>query len=249
MFNDLYNYVPDKWKSYIHIPSLNRVIEFLNKHQLKDVLPSKDRIFEALNYINPENVHVLILGPPSPQKELSSGIAYSIPIEYRFTDISKRIPEPPLQKTVIDYIYSIIDRERDITLKEAVKSGILLMNYPLTCTIKRKYAHIKCGWEDIIKRLIERLLYRDDSRLLLVAWNEEAYKIFTEIITDWFPDKDGTVYTSPSYKGVRSLVASGPDKNITVTDKRSKYNILSIRLNFDNEIHKHIIRNELISRF
>ena len=87
MFNDLHKYVPESWRIYINNADLNRVIEKLNKHNPLEVLPLKENIFECLHYIEPEDVHTIILGYPSPQKELSSGIAYSIPFEYRFTDI------------------------------------------------------------------------------------------------------------------------------------------------------------------
>lgn len=245
MFDDLYQCVPERWRSYIDIPSLNRVIVFLNKHQPGDVLPSKDRIFEAFSYISPEDVRIVILGAPSPQRELSSGIAYSIPLEYHFTDIYKRIPEPPLQKVVIQYLSSIFGHDIDESLKEAVRSGILLLNYPLTCTVRRKYAHMKCGWEAIVKRIIERLLYRDDSRLVLVAWNEESYKLYTEIVSDWLPNIDGNQFTSPSHKGLILLIADGPDKNRPIDDKRSKYSVISSRLAFDNEAHRGVIRKRL----
>lgn len=245
MFDDLYQYVPERWRSYIDIPSLNRVIAFLNKHQPGDVLPSKDHIFEAFNYVSPEDVRVVILGAPSPQRELSSGIAYSIPLEYRFTDIYKRIPEPPLQKAVNRYLSSVIGRDIDESLKEAVRSGILLMNYPLTCAVRRKYAHMRCGWEAIVKRIIERLLYRDDSRLVLVAWNEESYNLYTEIVSDWLPNIDGNQFTSPSHRGLILLIANGPDKNRSIDDKHSKYEVISSRLVFDNEAHKGVIKKRL----
>ena len=246
MFDDLYQYVPEGWRSYIDIPSLNRVIGFLNKHQPGDVLPSKDRIFEAFSYISPDDVRIVILGAPSPQRELSSGIAYSIPLEYRFTDIYKRIPEPSLQKAVTSYLRSVIGRDIDDSLKEAVRSGILLLNYPLTCTVRRKYAHMKCGWEAIVKRIVERLLYRDDSRLVLVAWNEESYNLYSEIVSDWLPNIDGNRFTSPSHKGLILLIANGPDKNISIDDKRSRYRVISSRLGFDKEAHKSVIRKGLL---
>ena len=74
MFNDLHKYIPESWKFYINNTDLNRVIEKLNKHNPLEVLPSKENIFECLRYIDPEDVHTIILGYPSPQRELSSGI-------------------------------------------------------------------------------------------------------------------------------------------------------------------------------
>lgn len=243
MFNDIYNYVPREWKFYIDERSLAPVIDKLNHHRSDDVLPEKNRIFESLSLVKPNDVRVLILAPPSPQKELSSGIPYSIPFDYRFTDIAKRIPEPPIRKNVIDYIYSLIDGERDTTLKDAVSRGILLLNYPMTCSPKRKNAHINYEWSTIVKRIIERLLFRDNSSLLLVAWNEEAYNLYTTIITSWLPNMDNMVYISPVYRNVRMIVATGPDKNIT--DNRSKYSLTSASIPFDNSVHRETIKRAL----
>ena len=243
MFNDIYNYVPQEWKFYIDERSLAPVIEKLNRHQFNDVLPEKDRIFEPLSLIKPNDVRVVILASPSPQNELSSGIPYGIPFEYRFTDIAKRIPEPPIRKNVIDYIYSLLDGERDNTLKDAVSRGILLLNYPLTCSPKRKNAHINYDWSTIVKRIIERLLFRDNSSLLLIAWNEEAYNLYTNVITNWLPSMDNMVYTSPVYRNMRMIVATGPDKNIS--NNRSKYSLISSSIPFDNPVHKEIIKRAL----
>ena len=241
MFNDLYTYIPEQWRFYINQSDLSLITNRLNRHRLTDVLPSKHQIFEALTLIDPEDVKVVILGYPSPSSDLSSGIAYGIPFEYRFTDIYKRIPHPPIQTSVIDYLYSILNGETDTTLRDAVKRGILLLNYPLTCSPGRKLAHIKYGWSTIIKRIIERLLYRSDSSLLLVAWNEDAYSIYTSIVPDWIPNIDGSRFTSPSHPNVTMIISTGPDKNTTVNEPSNKYHKLASRYPFNNERHRSII--------
>ena len=240
MFDDLYRYVPESWRFYINQSDLTQVINRLNRHRLSDVLPAKERIFEALTLIDPEDVKVVVLGHPSPSSDLSSGIAYGIPFEYRFTDICKRIPNPPIQTTVINYLYSILDGEMDTTLRDAVRSGVLLLNYPLTCSPGRKLAHINYGWSVIIKRIIERLLYRSDSSLLLIAWNEHAYMIYTSIVRDWLPNIDCSHFTSPSHANITMIVSTGPDKNTTINDPVNKYHKIASRYQFDNQQHRTI---------
>lgn len=236
MFNDLYNFIPEAWRFYIKPYDLEPIILRLNRHRLTDVLPSKERIFEALTLINPEDVGIILLGYPSPSPDLSSGIAYGIPFEYRFTEIYKRLPDPPLQTTVIDYLYSIMGGEKDITLRDIVKRGILLLNYPLTCSPGRKLSHIKYGWDGIVKGIIGRLLYRTDRPLLLVAWNSESFKLYTDVVTNWLPNIDSSCFSSPLHKHISMIVASGPDNDTT----DNKYGKLAARYRFNNDNHKTI---------
>ena len=129
--------------------------------------------------------------------------------------------------------------------RDAVRRGILLLNYPLSCSPARKMAHIRYGWNDIIKRIIGRLLYRADRTLLLVAWNSDAFKLYTDIVRDWIPNINSSCFTSPSYKNVKMIVATGPDKNIASTVQDDKYHKLSIKYEFNNEYHKTIMAQHI----
>lgn len=236
MFNDLYSYVPESWRMYIKQTDLDPIIKKLNKHHPREVLPCKYSIFEPLRYIEPNDVSVIILGEPTTIKELSTGIPYSIPIDYRFTDIAKRIPNPPICSKVIRYLSSVTDTSDD-TLKDCIRKGILLLNYPLTCSDKQKYAHVNYGWEMIVTNILERLLYRADKQLLLVAWNYYAYKIYNNVNFIWIPDIKNRIYKSPVHPNLRMIVTSGPDKNTTITEQskeRVKYELLSSRYEFDD---------------
>ena len=240
MFNDLYNFIPEAWRFYIKPSDLDPVISRLNRHRLTDVLPSKDRIFEVLTLINPEDVKIIVLGYPSPSAVVSSGIAYGIPFEYRFTEIYKRLPNPPLQSTVIDYLYSIMDGEKDMTLRDIVKRGVLLLNYPLTCSPGRKLSHVNYGWNGIVKRIIERLLYRNSFSLLLVAWNSDSFKLYTEVVPNWIPNIDSSCFSSPLHKNVSMIIANGPGNDISVNSTDDKYNKLAARYGFNNDKHRTI---------
>lgn len=234
MFNDLHKYIPESWRIYINNTDLNRVIEKLNKHNPSEVLPLKENIFECLRYIEPEDVNTIILGYPNPQKELSSGIAYSIPFEYRFTDIHKRVPNPPVQTRVISYLNS----SDDTTLKDIFKKGILLMNYPLTCVVKRKYAHMTYCWDNIVKSILERMLYRNDSKLTLIAWNADAFELFNKIVPNWMPTKNIGVYVSPIHNNLKLIVSMGPeDSRYNETALQNKYKTIVKNIPFGNEMH------------
>ena len=244
MFTDLYSFVPDPWKFYIDEADLSPIIERLNKHGTSDVLPYKHNIFDCLRLTDPNNVRAVIIGEPTPQKDLASGIAYSVPFEYRFTEISKRIPHPPMQTMVHNYVSSFIDDFNDPTLADACRQGILFINYPLTCSSKNKRAHLGYGWDKIIKRLLERLLYRG-SPLVLVAWNYEAFKIYNSLVPTWFPDQYGTVYTTPLFKGVQLLVSGSPDGTINGNSDESlyaKYKAIVSRIPFGSSIHGSILK-------
>ena len=235
MFNDLHKYIPESWRIYINDTDLSRVIERLNKHNPSEVLPLKENIFECLHYIEPEDVHTMILGYPNPQKELSSGIAYSIPFEYRFTDIYKRVPNPAVQTRVISHLNS----SDDTSLKDMLKKGILLMNYPLTCVVKRKYAHMHYGWDNIVKSIIERLLYRDDSKLTLIAWNADAFEVFNRVIPNWIPTKNTGIYTSPMHNNLKLIVSMGPEDGHYIENAlQNKYKTIVKNIPFGSEIHR-----------
>lgn len=244
MFTDLYSFVPDPWKFYIDEADLLPIIERLNKHGLSDVLPYKHDIFDCLRLTDPNDVRAVIIGEPTPQKELASGIAYSVPFEYRFTEIYKRIPHPPMQTIVHSYISSFIDGFDDSTLSDACKRGILFINYPLTCSSKNKRAHIGYGWDKIIKRLLERLLYRG-SPLVLVAWNYEAFKIYSSLVSPWFPDQHGLVYTSPLFKDIQLIVSGPPHGNIYGDNDEplyAKYKTIASRIPFGSSVHSSILK-------
>lgn len=237
MFNDLYSYVPEPWKIHIKRSDLDPIIRKLNKQDPRDVLPWKYSIFEPLKYIDPDDVRVVILGEPTTIKELSTGIPYSIPIDYRFTDIAKRIPNPPVRSKVIAYLSNVTDTN-DATLRDCIRKGILLLNYPLTCSDKQKYAHVNYGWETLVTNLLERLLYRSDKQLLLVAWNYYAYKLYNNLNFVWIPDIHNQIYKSPVHSNLRMIISSGPDKNTTITEQskeHDKYKLLSSRYEFDDE--------------
>lgn len=235
MFNDLHKYIPESWRIYINNMDLSRVIERLNKHNPSEVLPLKENIFECLHYIEPEDVSTIILGYPNPQKELSSGIAYSIPFEYRFTDIYKRVPNPTVQTRVISHLNS----SDDTSLKDMLKKGILLMNYPLTCVVKRKYAHMNYGWDNIVKSIVERLLYRDDSKLTLIAWNADAFEVFNRVIPNWIPTKNTGIYTSPMHNNLKLIVSMGPEDGHYIENAlQNKYKTIVKNIPFGSEIHR-----------
>ena len=219
MFNDLHEYIPSDWRYYFDKDMLHKIVDNLNKYPVSDVLPRKHDIFKAFSYIKPIDVRVVIIGELIPCREYANAIAYGmngcnneslIP----FNDINRscrnKLAQPPCLRSILTELkreYNTCDTSTfNDTLIDWCKQGVLLINNPLTCVVKRKNAHSHIGWNDIVIKLIDRLTYRQNKPLVLFAWNYTAYNVFTTVVNDWFPSMDFTYYTSPSFPDVYMIV-------------------------------------------
>ena len=86
------------------------------------------------------------------------------------------------------------------------------------------------------------MLYRDDSRLTLIAWNADAFEVFNRVIPNWIPTKNIGIYTSPMHNNLRLIVSMGPeDSHYNENALQDKYKTIVKNIPFGSEMHRRSI--------
>lgn len=143
---------------------------FLNEEILNNitVYPPKDLIFSALNYVNPSDLKVVIIGQdPYHGPNQANGFAFSvnpgvkIPASLRniYKELKSDIPEFE------------IPNHGDLT--EWANQGVLLLNTSLTVRHKNPGSHSKIGWEIFTDNLIS-FLDKELDNVIFVLWGSHA---------------------------------------------------------------------------
>lgn len=200
MFDDLYSYVPKSWRFYITEQSLAQIIPLLNKHKLSEIVPKKEDIFACFRSINPDVVTSIVM------------------IEQSGLDNNDKVLEK-LHNRLISSEYT----DSASTLNELSKNGVLLLTYPFTAVKFHRKSHRVYGWDKVIKNIIFKLLYRENSTLCLIAWNAFSYYIFREAIGVIFPGKCNMYYTSPEYENTYLIVGSNITTHSPIATIDAKY--------------------------
>ncbi|MGD9295341.1 MAG: uracil-DNA glycosylase [Roseobacter sp.] len=145
------------------LPSIERVLA----GETVPVLPPKDQVFAALERVQPDDVHVVILGQdPYPTPGHAHGFAFSAtadtkPLPRSLSNIFKEMEEdlgacPP-----------------DADLRFWSDQGVLLLNTALTVRAGAAGSHSKLGWLRLTEQVVARL--SDHPRAYLL-WGAHAQK-------------------------------------------------------------------------
>lgn len=160
----LFESVPEAWKSILikRIATLTKLSAILDD---KNYLPIKNNIWNALSYVKPEEVRVIILGQdPYPTEGHAMGLAFSIEKDIR--------PLPGSLRNIFKELESDLGIIRtDGCLEDWAKQGILLLNTVLTVEIGNPQSHSKIGWEDVTNEIIGALTKRN---IIFVLWGRSA---------------------------------------------------------------------------
>ncbi|MEG0326987.1 MAG: uracil-DNA glycosylase [Erysipelothrix sp.] len=138
------------------------------------VYPSDDKIYQAFDYVEFEDVKVVILGQdPYHQPDQAMGLSFSVQ------------PEQPLPKSLIN-IYKELKDDVDVTknngdLSGWAKQGVFLLNTLLTVRESEPLSHQKKGWESFTDTVIEELGKREKP-MVFILWGKKAQekKIYIE---------------------------------------------------------------------
>lgn len=135
----------------------------------KQLLPSPEKIFAALELCPPERVKVLLLGQdPYPTPGDAHGLCFSVetdrPIPRSLRNIFKEL------KTDLD-----LDPPSHGNLESWARQGILLLNTVLTVRSGEANSHRMKGWERFTDRLIETVNALP-RRVVFVLWGNAAHK-------------------------------------------------------------------------
>jgi uracil-DNA glycosylase len=162
--NWLFASVPESWKSVLR--PRHKVIDKLSEFLTDKVfLPKKEKIWNALSHVSPDQVRVVILGQdPYPTAGHAMGLAFSIEKDIR--------PLPGSLRNIFKELQSDLGILRtDGCLEDWSKQGVLLLNTVLTVEEGKPQSHAKIGWEDVTDEILSSLCKKG---ILFVLWGKSA---------------------------------------------------------------------------
>lgn len=131
-------------------------------------------ILKAFNYVDLDDVRVVILGGDPYPGSHSTGLAFAVPED-----------TAPLPKT-LRIIFNEIERDVgqgellfDETLQLWADQGVLLLNAHLTCGIQ-PMSHRHINWGKVTNKVLKYLSDRSD--IVFVAWGREANRILMDVV-------------------------------------------------------------------
>ena len=133
-----------------------------------DFLPATDKVFAALEQVQPEDVRVVILGQdPYPTPGHAHGLAFSAAASVR-----------PLPRSLGNIFREMTDDigacPPDADLRFWADQGVLLLNTILTVPPGQAKGHRQLGWQSLTGEVLSRLSPQPRAYLLWGATAQEA---------------------------------------------------------------------------
>jgi ATP-dependent DNA helicase PIF1 len=166
--NWLFDSIPEKWKPILKsqekaIISISKELDSIDP-EIK-IFPPREKIWSALQYVEPEKVRVIILGQdPYPTEGNAHGLAFSVE-----TDVK---PLPASLKNIYKELESDLDCEppKSGSLIEWAKQGVLLLNTILTVKESSPLSHSKLGWEPVTDTILQAVA----KQSIIILWGKNA---------------------------------------------------------------------------
>ncbi|CAM4146015.1 uracil-DNA glycosylase [Erysipelothrix inopinata] len=138
------------------------------------VYPSDDKVYQAFDYVEYEDVKVVILGQdPYHQPGQAMGLSFSVQ------------SDQPLPKSLIN-IYKELKDDVGVTkdngdLSGWAKQGVFLLNTLLTVRESEPLSHQKKGWESFTDTVI-KVLGKREAPMVFILWGKKAQekKVYIE---------------------------------------------------------------------
>jgi uracil-DNA glycosylase len=142
--------------------------KFLDQeYKNKKIYPSKDKIFQAFDLCEYDNLKVVILGQdPYHKPNQAQGLAFSTPA---------CIKNPPSMVNIIKEVISDIGdcQVKNGDLTAWAKQGILLINTILTVQNNNAKSHKGKGWEILINNIIKHIS-QNKQYIVFILWGAGA---------------------------------------------------------------------------
>jgi ATP-dependent DNA helicase PIF1 len=165
--NWLYNSIPDEWKDCL-VSCKENLLKLSTSLSTKEFIPSRERIWKALELTSIKNIKVVILGQdPFPNEEHACGLAFSVLDNVR--------PFPASLRNIYKELVSDIGIEtpKHGNLESWAKQGVLLLNTVLTVESGNPQSHSKLGWEEVTDQII-RTIASKSEKVVFVLWGKSA---------------------------------------------------------------------------
>jgi uracil-DNA glycosylase len=150
-----------------YFDKLYQNISFEYENQV--VFPEKDRVFNAFNLTDYNNLKVVIIGQdPYYNEGQANGLAFST---------HKNTPIPKSLRNIFIELQSDvgIDYPQHGDLSKWAKQGVLLLNNVLTVRKGNPGSHRNLGWEIFTERVLKELNHYP-RRLVYLLWGNDAIK-------------------------------------------------------------------------
>lgn len=136
---------------------------------LNKLLPDPNRVFEALNYTDPQRVQAVIIGQdPYPTPGDAHGLCFSV----------EHGKPPASLKNIFKEIQHDFGGElrTNANLLDWAKQGVLLLNSSLTVLPKNANCHSKIGWQTITS-FIAKTAWTQSPHSVFLLWGNNAKKL------------------------------------------------------------------------
>ena len=159
-----------------NIPNIFELLENEKKEfeGLAHILPPSNKIFNAFNFFNFEDLKVVIIGQdPYHQINQANGLSFSV---------SDDVKIPPSLKNIFREIYkdNLGNIPKNGNLEYLAEQGVLLLNNTLTVRQSKPNSHLKY-WKGFSDKVIEYIIKNNTNKLIFMLWGNNAKKIIKNV--------------------------------------------------------------------
>ena len=157
----------EKLKNRFNIEYKRELFSWLEQeYSTKTIFPPKEKVFNALNFVNPENVKVVIIGQdPYHTIGQADGLAFSC---------HNGTPQPSLRniyKEINSDLGLIMSTSTDLT--PWAKQGVMLLNTSLTVIEHMPASHSNELWHTFTTEIV-KILNEFNQPIVFMLWGNHA---------------------------------------------------------------------------
>ena len=164
--------IPKNWECFLKESDIEKpllsVKSLLEKEKKlgKEIFPSTENIFRALELVSPEDVKIVVVGQdPYHNINQANGLAFSV---------NENNIIPPSLKNIYREIKRDLNSETLQTgdLTQIAKQGVLFLNSALTVEAHKPGSHLNIGWQEITDSIIS--LLSSEKNIVFMLWGNFA---------------------------------------------------------------------------
>ena len=164
--------IPKNWECFLKESDIEKPLlsikSLLEKEKKlgKEIFPSTENIFRALELVSPEDVKIVVVGQdPYHNINQANGLAFSV---------NENNIIPPSLKNIYREIKRDLNSETLQTgdLTKIAKQGVLFLNSALTVEAHKPGSHLNIGWQEITDFIIS--LLSSEKNIVFMLWGNFA---------------------------------------------------------------------------
>ena len=164
--------IPKNWECFLKESDIEKPLlsikSLLEKEKKlgKEIFPSTENIFRALELVSPEDVKIVVVGQDRYHNiNQANGLAFSV---------NENNIIPPSLKNIYREIKRDLNSETLQTgdLTQIAKQGVLFLNSALTVEAHKPGSHLNIGWQEITDFIIS--LLSSEKNIVFMLWGNFA---------------------------------------------------------------------------